>query len=105
MLLVRITVGKIKDIKRLESIFRQIPIRSAVEGWNCVAWVKEALEAALRDKKALGTTDNIHWNMVRDTAMWYVEQKKAAHRFDGKVQYDHSKAATWNMLEGCEQVP
>jgi hypothetical protein len=30
--------------------------------------------------------------------MWYVEEKKAAHRFDGQGQYDQDKAATWDML-------
>lgn len=75
-ILVPITVGKVKDMKRLMSILHQIPIRTEVKGWNCVAWVKEALETALRDKKTLGTTDNMHWNKIRDTAMWYVEEKK-----------------------------
>lgn len=37
--------------------------------------------------------------------LWYVERKKAAHRFDGQGQYDQSKAATWNMIKGVEQVP
>ncbi|KAI0426084.1 hypothetical protein F5Y09DRAFT_334430 [Xylaria sp. FL1042] len=86
MLLVRIMVGK-----------PEIP------GWNCVEWVREAFLAAIQDGKALGTSAS-DWESVRDV-MWYIEDKKAKHRFDGTVQYDPSKAATWDMLQGFELVP
>ncbi|KAF5560245.1 hypothetical protein FPHYL_6758 [Fusarium phyllophilum] len=105
MLLVRIMIGKVKDGNRLESILRGIPVRPEVGGWNCVAWVKEAVEIALQDKRALGNPRNLSWDSIRDVAMWYVEDKKAAHRFDGQGEYDQSKAATWDMLEGVERVP
>ncbi|KAK9445201.1 hypothetical protein VB005_00309 [Metarhizium brunneum] len=105
MLLVRVMIGKVKDRNRLESLLRNIPIRPRVEGWNCVAWVKEAIETALRDKKVLGTSKNLDWDSIRDTAMWYVGQKKAAHRFDGQGEFDREKAATWDMIDGFERVP
>lgn len=106
MLLVRVTIGKVKDKSRLESIFRNIPVRPQVAGWNCVAWVKEAVETALQDEKALGTSKKkLDWKSIRDVAMWYVEKKKSAHRFDGQGQYDQNKAATWDMLEGVERMP
>lgn len=105
MLLVRIMIGKVKDKKRLESIFRSTPIRSRVPGWNCVSWVQEAVESALRDKKALSAPGGLTWVDIRDVAMWYVSQKKAAHRFDGLGNFDQNKAATWDMLKGVELVP
>ncbi|KAK3372428.1 hypothetical protein B0H63DRAFT_496921 [Podospora didyma] len=41
-----------------------------------------------------------------DLTMWYIDEKKAAHRFDGLREYDQSKAANWSyMLEGVELVP
>lgn len=107
MLLVRIVIGKVKDTARLQSIFRQIPVRPGVPGWNCVGWVQEALQAVASDKRAVGTPIS-NWDSIRDTAMWYAESKRAAHRFDGKAapgQYDTSKAATWDMLEGKELIP
>ena len=104
-LLVRVMIGKVKDRNRLESMLRNIPIRPGVEGWNCVAWVKEAIETALREEKVLGTPKTLHWDSIRDTAMWYVELKKAAHRFDGQGGFDLTKAATWDMLDGLERVP
>ncbi|KAK3352226.1 hypothetical protein B0T25DRAFT_455583 [Lasiosphaeria hispida] len=93
MLLVRIVIGKVKDRSRLESILRNIPLQPEVEGWNCVAWVKEAVETALQDKRALGSTKNLNWDSIRELAMWYINEKKAAHRFDGLGGYDQSKAA------------
>ncbi|GAB0137719.1 hypothetical protein EsDP_00005975 [Epichloe bromicola] len=104
MLLVRVVIGKVKELGRLKSILRNIPLRHEVGGWNCVAWVKEAVETALQDTRALKASEGLNWDSVRDVAMWYVEQKKAAHRFDGQGDYDQSKAATWDMLEGIERV-
>lgn len=37
--------------------------------------------------------------------MWYVGEKKAARRFDRQREYENTKAATWDMLEGVELAP
>jgi hypothetical protein len=91
MLLVRIMIGKIKDIVRLRSILRNTPIRAGqtdYNHWNCVEWLKEALRLIQGDGKTLGTSVT-NWTSVRDTAMWYVYKMKKEHRFDGKAQYNH----------------
>ncbi|KKK25449.1 hypothetical protein AOCH_006510 [Aspergillus ochraceoroseus] len=49
MLLVRIVVGKVADGSRLVEILRSTPIRQGQPGWNCVSWVKEALESLEAD--------------------------------------------------------
>ncbi|KAI0010039.1 hypothetical protein F4779DRAFT_617072 [Xylariaceae sp. FL0662B] len=106
MLLVRVVVGKVKDTRRLQSKLRQIPVRPEIPDWNCVSWVKEALQVVISDKKAMSTVVP-SWDSARDPAMWYVESKKASHRFDGQApagQYDSDKAATWDMLEGKELI-
>ena len=102
MLLIRIVVGKVKDMSRLRAIFEGTPVRPEVEGWNCVEWVKEALLTAIKDGKALGTSAG-DWKSVRDTAMWYVESKKAAGRF--RSPQDESKPPTWDMLGNAELAP
>ncbi|KAJ5720913.1 uncharacterized protein N7483_008847 [Penicillium malachiteum] len=56
MLLVRVMVGKVAEGNRLVEILRNAPIREGQPGWNCVFWVKEALETLQVDPKALGTT-------------------------------------------------
>ncbi|KAI0020265.1 hypothetical protein F4780DRAFT_779621 [Xylariomycetidae sp. FL0641] len=101
MQLVRVVIAKVNDADRLRAVLEEVPVRPELRGWNCVAWVKEALEEAKRDGKTLGTSAR-DWESVRDTAMWYVAQKKAAHRFDGKGQFDQRKAATWDMLDQKE---
>ncbi|KFA53510.1 hypothetical protein S40293_06531 [Stachybotrys chartarum IBT 40293] len=104
MLLTRIVIAKVKDKRRLQSIFEDTPLRPEVDGWNCVGWAKEGFEAALRNGNALGTSAD-NWKLVRDTAMWYVEKKKAEHRFDGTADYDPTRAPTWDMLENKELSP
>lgn len=71
-----------------------------------MAWVKEALETLAKDGKALGSavTD---WEIVRDTSLRYVREKKAAHRFDGKAedgQYDRMIVPTYDLLEKRETM-
>ncbi|KAK8862823.1 hypothetical protein PGQ11_009058 [Apiospora arundinis] len=56
MQLIRILVGKVKNMSRLRAILDATPVRPEVRGWNCVEWVREALSAAIRDGQALGTS-------------------------------------------------
>ncbi|KAM5368715.1 hypothetical protein ACJZ2D_009381 [Fusarium nematophilum] len=103
MLLVRIVIGKVKDKSRLRAVLERAPVRSGEPGWNCVTWVRDAFHEVLQDGKALDTAvDN--WELVRDTAMRYVERKKAGHRFDGQGEYDLSRPPTWDMLRGEELI-
>ena len=104
MLLVRIMIGKVEKKDRLESTLHKVPIRQGQMGWNCVGWVKEALEALNADGKALGTSVT-EWQAVRDGAMWYIQRKKAEHRFDGKGNFNMKYVATYDLLDGKETVP
>jgi hypothetical protein len=96
MLLVRIMVGKVADGHRLVEILRGTPIRGGQPGWNCISWVKEALEV-LAEERALGTSV-LDWSRVRDEAMAYCQRKKDQHRFDGQGNFDMKKAATYDLL-------
>jgi hypothetical protein len=104
MILVRIVVGKIEDMRRLTAIMESVPIRGDQPGWNCVEWLIEALELLGNDKKALGTSET-DWQTVRDATMEYVEMKAAQHWSDGKAkpgQFDLRKVATYDLLEKTE---
>ncbi|KJZ76624.1 hypothetical protein HIM_03960 [Hirsutella minnesotensis 3608] len=106
MILVRVLVAKVKNRKRLVSILQSVPVRGGQPGWNCVGWVKEALELAQKDGKALRTAV-VDWQTVRDAAMRYALDKEAAHRFDGKAEpgeFNMAKVPTWNLLKGSESV-
>ncbi|KAK5113788.1 hypothetical protein LTR62_003172 [Meristemomyces frigidus] len=103
MILIRVMIGKIVSKERLESVFESTPVREGDPGWNCVGWVREALEGLERDGRALGTSITA-WESVRDTAMRYVEAKKAQHRFDGQGSFDLTQVATWDMLTDKELI-
>lgn len=104
MLLIRVIVGKVADKGRFQTIMREVPIVQGDPEWNCVTWIKNALIALELDGKALGTS-KINWDIVRDTAMKYCQDKKDQHRFDGQGQFDMSKAPTFDLLEGKEIIP
>ena len=69
-----------------------------------MSWVKEVLKALEDDGKVLGTS-KIDWQVVRDNAMRYVEEKKTQHRWDGQATFDQTQVATWDLLEGVETKP
>ena len=71
MLLIRIVVGKVVDGNRLVEILRNTPIRQGQPGWNCVLWVKEALEMLKVDTKALGTSV-VEWKKRCATGRWII---------------------------------
>ena len=104
MLLVRLVIGKVEKRNRFEQILRSIPIVQGDDQWNCVIWVKEALERLKADGKAIGTSQ-LDWKMVRDAAMDYVQKKREQHRFDAGAGFDMSKPATFDLLEGKETIP
>lgn len=103
MLLVRVIIGKVENSERLVSVLRTTPIRQGDPSWNCVGWVKEALDGLKVDGKALGPCV-IEWDQVRDGAMTYCQRKKDQHRFDGKGNFDMRKAATYDLIEGKEII-
>ena len=101
MILVRVLIAKVNNKDRLVSILRNVPIRSDLPGWNCVGWVKEALERLEADGKVLGTSVT-EWSIVKNAAMDYCQRKRDEHRFDGKSQYDMETVPTYDLLDRKE---
>ncbi|PYH43493.1 uncharacterized protein BP01DRAFT_402582 [Aspergillus saccharolyticus JOP 1030-1] len=81
-------------------ILRGIPVSQNVSGWNCVSWVKEALEVVDADTQALASTRVCDWGRVRDAAIEYCQRKKDQHRFDGKGDYDMGVIPTYDLMVG-----
>ena len=69
-LLVRVVIGKIIDKSRVHDNLCAVPVKQNDPNWNCVIWVKEALEALQKDAQALGTS-KLDWRTVREAAMSY----------------------------------
>ncbi|KAL8713681.1 MAG: hypothetical protein Q9220_002207 [cf. Caloplaca sp. 1 TL-2023] len=106
MLLGRVVVAKVVDNARLQAAFRGVAIVQGDKSWNCVAWVRQALEALKADGKAVGTSQ-LEWEVVRKTAMDYLARKTAQHRYDGLApdgRFDMEKKPTYDLLEGRETV-
>lgn len=98
MTLVRIVIGKVVDLDKLQKILGNVELRPEEEGWNSIVWVKEAIEALMQDEGAVTIVEGTEWELIRDRAIWYVGKKEKEHRFDGVVSFDPLRTATWDMF-------
>ncbi len=107
MVLVRVLVGKIKDASAASDVLRHVPVRFRdIDGWNCVAWVKEALELLCESDGAMASCVR-DWEAVKLDALAFVRAKKAAHRFDGKAEegiFEMEKVPTYDALRRKELI-
>lgn len=98
MILVRIMLAKVESTDKLAQLLRQIPIGQREEGgWNCVAWVREALLCIERSRGVVGTSVLV-WEEVREAALSYCRQKRDQRRFDGSGKYDSTQVPTFDMV-------
>ena len=100
MLLVRVMIGKIQNRQQLDSTLSSVPVKAGTPGWNCVSWVKEALEELEQDGKSLGTRVT-EWKRVRDAAMGYCGKKKEQGRFT-REKYNPETVPTYDLIENKE---
>lgn len=102
MILVRIVLAKVEDTDKLAQLLRQVPIGQREEGgWNCVAWVKQALLRIERSEGVVGTSA-LGWEAVREVALSYCRQKRDQRRFDGTGKYDPTRVPTFDMISTRE---
>lgn len=110
-LLTRIQVGKVNNRATLEKTLLSVPVRTGQEGydgWNCVAWVKEALERlSATENDGLGTC-RLDWETVRSTALKNTKDKIDTHGFDGKpatYAFVQDEVPTYDLITETEVVP
>ena len=103
MILIRITVAKILKPEQVEMILKAIPVVQNDPTWNCITWVKNALEE-LHKSGCLGTHQS-EWKVVEQVAMDYVTRKVTEHRFDGQIPVDTKKVPTYDLMDKKEVVP
>lgn len=115
MILVRVVVGKVASLERVAAVLRSVPVRDNQSGWNCVWWLREALEMLRAEGgggKALGRVSSsssrpVAWDEAREAAMGFVRRKEREHRFDGRAApgwFDMNRVATYDLLQGEEIV-
>ncbi|OJZ90772.1 hypothetical protein ASPFODRAFT_41214 [Aspergillus luchuensis CBS 106.47] len=118
MVLARVLIGKVVDRERLVEILRGVPVggeeeEEGEEGWNCVSWVRGAVEAIKRDEddgnEVLGKGSVLEWRVVRDAAMGFAGRKMGEGWFrsstssSGGVEMgDGGRVAVWDLVEGKE---
>jgi hypothetical protein len=100
---VRILIAKVQNKDRLAEVLRQIPVRQGQQGWNCVAWIREALDELQVSKGVVGRSV-VEWETVRNAAMEYCQRKRDEHRFDGKGSFDATRVATFDLIQGRETI-
>lgn len=105
IILVRLRLAKINDIKEAVRLLRFVPIRGGSPGWTCLAWVREALETL--DWSRVLNRPLGDWDVLRKTAYDYCVGKMAQHRFDGKhgdTAFDLDQVPTLDLMEGKETI-
>ncbi|CAK7235422.1 hypothetical protein SCUCBS95973_009264 [Sporothrix curviconia] len=107
MLLARVLIGKIRNRARFEAVLRNVPVPPANR--SSFAWVQAALGALAADAAgSMGKSSNLAWSAVSNAATEYIDHKATEHRYDGRApvgQFDFSKPATFDLLQGKEIVP
>ena len=108
-------IAKILDMAALQEVLRGVSIRAGQPGqdnWNCVSWVREALEALQRTSNVLGTAV-LDWDTVRDSVMNFAQRKVDERHFEstgagagaGAGAFDNNKPATYEFIDGKELYP
>ncbi|KAF2211560.1 hypothetical protein CERZMDRAFT_112626 [Cercospora zeae-maydis SCOH1-5] len=108
MIVVRILLGKVHDKEKLLDVLRGTRVKKHGDagGWNDVSWTKDVLDRLANEDDVLGASVT-DWETVRHSALWYIEEKRAQHRFDGKAigTFDKTKVPTWNLVHDIELEP
>lgn len=116
MILVRIVIGKVGNLDRVASVLRQVPVHQNLPGWNCVSWLRDALEMLRTNGKALSGARSsavtpeaatAAWEEDKKVALEFVRDKERQHRFDGKATpgwFDMSRVPTYDLLAKDELV-
>lgn len=100
MILVRVLVGKIADLSALAETLKGVPVDNSDPSWNCVEWIRTAVEAIARNSALMGTS-NLDWETIRTTAMAYCKQKTDQGRFSTSGL---RKVPTYDLLERKETI-
>ena len=82
-LLVRVLLGKVHNESKLRDAFSQVPVVQRDKKFNCVEWVRLALQAvAGREGDMMEDSWKVDWEPLRKTAVEFVERLKKQGRWD-----------------------
>ncbi|KAK5115254.1 hypothetical protein LTR62_001454 [Meristemomyces frigidus] len=109
-LLVRITVAKVVDNERLQTVLQNLRVRSRVgndctEPSTCAQWVKDAFVALRADSSCLKSLLDIEdWDVIERMAREYCRGKRREGRFsnDAMDWWRRENVSTFNAWENRE---
>lgn len=79
-------IGDIVDMDRLFEILRDVPLEQDTPGWNCVSWIRTALDAMAEDTEVLSNgSEVLSWTELRDLALVAADAEVA--RRDSAVKH------------------
>lgn len=105
LVLVRVLVAKVQSRRDVEEVLRTTELRTSENGWNCVGWVKEALEKLQATPGCLAGRRVLEWERIRERAMGFANAKVEGHRFDGAGRFtdvDMKMVPTWDLWRDVE---
>ncbi|KAK7897126.1 hypothetical protein LTR67_005015 [Exophiala xenobiotica] len=109
--LIRVTVAKVTDEYRLQSLLRHIALREDDSAFNCLTWAREAFVKVLEDNKSVKSyLKPEDWSAVETCARKYCKRKRDAGRFQeepnrGVHQWNDKQISTFNFWENRETTP
>ncbi|KAK6385962.1 hypothetical protein LTS17_001534 [Exophiala oligosperma] len=113
--LIRVTVAKVTDERRLQSLLRDLALREDDSAFNCLTWVREAFVKLLDDGKSVKSyLKSEDWSAVETCARKYCKRKRDAGRFqenaDGNGggvlnRFNPQMISTFNFWENRETTP
>lgn len=101
-LLARIVIAKIKDEKRLISLFNRVPVVQGDPNWRCRTWMASALDEIAKDGKCVGSAE-LSWPKIEAFGRQYVGNKTSGGRYRSAADLVNPRP-TWDMLENKERI-
>lgn len=106
-LLIRVLIAKIADPSSVDASLRGVPIIQESPDWNCISWVRSAIERLNADG-VLSESKVVDWSIIDRQCKDYVVKKKEAGRWRAGNSPDSThelvKIPTWDMLQEREVV-
>lgn len=70
LLLTQTLIGDVIDTDRLFEVLRDVPLQQDTPGWNCVSWIRAALDAMAEEPEVLSNGEgSLLWPELRDLAL------------------------------------
>lgn len=104
-LLVRVMVGRVLNLDRLESVLESVPLceKAKKPSYYNKQWVKDALAALDEDMFAMGRR-KLDWTTLKIHSAGYVGFKLSWDRWRTRQEFWGPCTPVYDLITGCEEV-